>query len=209
MVLCQAPDELSYLDDLLGVQPHGGLIQADDLVKLGALDTLVYELQGSDKLQIFQDSHIHIEGRLLRQIADILFSLVGLRQDIVTVDEYLALGRSEIACHDVHRGGFPGAVRPRKPVYLSFFDGEIQVVHGHVRAVVLHQIPDFDQSDTSFGLRFCPHCRERMCRKCDQRLKNVWACPLTGWRFLAYNAPMHERAQAKKSNMSLSVLFFW
>ncbi len=128
--------------------------QADHLVKLCTLDAFVDEFQSSHKLQVFQNCHVHVKGRLLRQIADIPLGLVRFCEDIVPVDEYLALGGPKVPCHDIHSCGFPCAVGPEESIDLSLLDGKIQVIYSHVIAVVFHQISDFDQSDASFRLQF-------------------------------------------------------
>ena len=83
---------------------------AHDALHLAAPVIFRHLFQLCSKAQIFQHSHIRIERRNLRQVADAFPGFHGLFSYVVAVDQDLALSRSQIAGHHVHSGGFSGAV---------------------------------------------------------------------------------------------------
>ena len=112
-------------------------------------------LRLGDEAQVFADRHIRIHRRNFRQIADAFLRRDGLFENIVPVDDHLALARRKAAGNDVHCGRFARAVRAEQAVYLARLDGETQIVHGQMGAVALRQMSDLDQLDSPscFSLR--------------------------------------------------------
>ena len=73
----------------------------------------------TDKFQILLRRLIHIEGRLLWEIADQLFGRLRLLQNVKAADLHGAVCRGKASRHHVHRGRFPRAVWPQKAVDMT------------------------------------------------------------------------------------------
>ncbi len=132
---------------LHAVQPG----HVDDALDLGGPLVLGDVFQPGAEVQVLRHRHVHIHRRLLRQVADALFGLLRLLQDVVAVDDDFALGGGEITGHHVHGGGFASTIWAEKTVDFPFLDGQVQVVHRQVAAIPLDQIPEFYHRGSSFS----------------------------------------------------------
>ena len=176
MLFAQFLNQVADLDDLLGVQAHGGLVQ-DQNVRiadqcLGDAHTLAvsfgqvadeavvhvrdfYQLANFidvllsgdfdlveiiDKIQIILDGHIQIERGQFRQIPDFGFCLDGIVQNFMAVDGDGAGCGGQIAGDDVHGRGFTGAVGAQKTKDFSLIDGEGDIIHGVLFAVLFYEV---------------------------------------------------------------------
>ena len=174
----QVLDEGADLDDLLGVQAHGGLVQnehrgiADEclgnahalLVALGQVadepvihvlnlhqpaDLLDVLLPGElclfqvvHEVQVLFHRHVHVQGRLLGQVANLFFHLVGLLQGVLPGDGHLAGGGGKVTGDDVHRGGFARAVGSQEPDDGALLDFKTHAIQRQVLAVALGEVLD-------------------------------------------------------------------
>ena len=59
----------------------------------------------------------------------------------------LSLRGRQIAGHDIHCGGFSGAVRPQEAEDLAVLHREAQMVHRIVVAITLHKVFDLDHTN--------------------------------------------------------------
>ena len=73
----------------------------------------------------------------------------GLRlvQNVMALDDDVALRGGQISGDDVHGGGLAGAVWPQKAEDLTVSHRKAQVIHGIVIPVPLYQIFYFDQTE--------------------------------------------------------------
>ena len=94
-------------------------------------------LRVSDEGEIFPRRPVHVERRLLRQIAQQPLRRARILKDVVPVDLHLAGAGGEAAGHDVHGRGFPGPVRAEEAVDLPVLNVEREVRNGEMRAVAL------------------------------------------------------------------------
>ena len=105
------------------------VLHTHDLCLFHGIVDLVFAVSTVDALclrnesQIFAGRHVHVQRRLLRQIADALLGFNRLLENIMAVDDDRTGGRCETAGNDVHRRGFTRAVRAEKSVDLSLFNG--------------------------------------------------------------------------------------
>ena len=76
------------------------------------------------KAQIFLRRHIHVQRRLLRQIADELFGLHGFLCNGMPINQHLAVRCAQTAGDDVHGRGFARAIRPQESIHHAFFNGK-------------------------------------------------------------------------------------
>ena len=157
MLLAQLLDEVADLDDLDGVQAHGGLIQDDDpgvaqqslgnahtlLVALGQggdaaaphtldlhliddLVDLVLQLLAPQALGLAHEAQVlfrrlvHVEGRLLGEIANQPLGLIGVLEDVVPAHLHMARGGGETAGHNVHGCALARAVGAEKTIDMPF-----------------------------------------------------------------------------------------
>ena len=79
----------------------GDLHEAAYLIEMGALRKPAL-FQVVHEIKVLHDGHVKVQRRKLRQIADAFLCLLRLLQDIVAVDQHLALRRCQIAGDDVH-----------------------------------------------------------------------------------------------------------
>ena len=121
--------------------------QGQDLIQLVLPLVLGDLLQLRAEAEILLHRHVGIQGRDLRQVPDAGPGGLRLLQNIVALHQHLALRGGQIAGHDIHRGGFSGAVRPQKAEDLAVLHREAQVVHRVVVPVSLHQIFDLDHTN--------------------------------------------------------------
>ena len=89
---------------------------------------------------------LHIERRKLRQITDTLLRLLRLLQYIMPIDQNPAFRCSQIACHNIHRRRLSRPIRSQEAIDLPLLDLEVQVIHRHMRTILLHQILHFNQT---------------------------------------------------------------
>ena len=124
------------------------------LVKLDLFDHRIYVLvtilsrhlfELRHKHQILPDGHIRVERRDLRQIADTLFCLEGLSQNIIAVDLNRSTGGCCVTRHNIHRRRFARAVWPEESIYLSFFHGKRKPVYRRALPIFFYQIFYLDQ----------------------------------------------------------------
>ena len=96
--------------------------------------------QVKDKIQILPHRHVQIERGLLGQIPDAGFRLVGLFEDVVSIDFDRALAGGQVAGEDVHGRGLAGAVRPQEAEDLPFFHLKADMVYSHMGPIPLGQV---------------------------------------------------------------------
>ena len=96
------------------------------------------------EVQVLVHRHVQVEGRLLGQVADLLFGVEGIPQHVDARHADPSRRGGEVAREDVHGGGLTRAVGPEEADDLALADGEADVVHGAVGAVVLDQMFDLD-----------------------------------------------------------------
>ncbi len=90
-----------------------------------------------DEVQIFIDGHVHIQRGLFGEEADELFRLVGVFEDVDPADLGFPGRGGEVAGEDIHRGGFPRAVRTEEADDLTLLDFHRNTFHDRPRAVFL------------------------------------------------------------------------
>ena len=106
-------------------------------------------LRFADETQIFQRRLVHVQRRLLWQIADEPLRGVRFLEHIMAADRDTARRRRQTARHDVHRRRFSGAVWSEKTIDLAFFDLKRQIVQRQDLAIFFRQMFHFDHGDTS------------------------------------------------------------
>ena len=94
------------------------------------------------KTQIFHRRFVHIQRRLLRQIANQFFCFACIFKDAVTINFNASLCSRQTAGHNVHGGGFSGAVWPQKAIYMSLVDFERKVIDCLEAAIAFGQMFD-------------------------------------------------------------------
>ena len=102
-----------------------------------------------DKLQVLPRRAVDVQRRLLREVADELFGLVRVLEDIVSVDAHIAGGGGKAAGHNVHGRGLARAVRAEKAVYATVLNREGQIRHSRVFTVELCQMLYFYQKESA------------------------------------------------------------
>ena len=132
-------------DALVAHGRHARLLQ--DLADLPPELCAAQALGLAHELQVLHRVFVHVEGRLLRQVADPLLGLLGLLEDVESIDAHAALRGREAPGQDVHGGGLSGAVRPEEAVDLPASDAQAQVGDCGVFSVPLGQVLDFDQGN--------------------------------------------------------------
>ena len=146
----------------------GGPGHLQDAVQLSGPLSPGDPLEPGGELQILPHRHVHIEGRLLRQIADAGLGPRRVLSHAVAVYPDLPFSGGEIAGHHIHGGGFPGAVWAQEAADAALLHCEAQVVHRQMAAVPLHQIFYFDHGLTS---RSKSKIRNRITPKAERNLK--------------------------------------
>ena len=121
------------------------------------------------KAQVFQRRHVQIDRRLLRQIADAAFGLVGLVKDVIPVDGHSAGRGRQAAGDNVHGCAFSRAVGAEKAVNLSLFDGDAQVVDGDMVAVLFAQMLNFNQEQVPPRMRIAAMVSHRYRQSVNHR----------------------------------------
>ena len=116
---------------------------------LAAECVAVHALGAGDKGEVFPRRHIRVDGRLLGQVTDARFGLVGLFKDVVPFDAHGSLRGGEATCHDVHGRGFSSAVGAQKAVDASGFHRQRQIGYGDVASVAFCDMVDFNQVHSS------------------------------------------------------------
>ncbi len=94
-----------------------------------------YFLEFRHKHQILIYRHIRIERWYFREIANALFRLLRLCQDIEPIDLHRSASGGDITRHDIHCRGFSRTVRPKKTINLSFLYSKRQIFHRRVVSV--------------------------------------------------------------------------
>ena len=102
------------------------------------------------KAQIFLRRPVHVQGRKLRQIPQVLLGGHGILKNIHTVNTDLAGGSGKAPGQDVHGCGFSRAIGPQKAIDLSFRDGKGQIIQRQMTSVSFGQMRYFDQGNASF-----------------------------------------------------------
>ena len=100
--------------------------------------------QFGDEGEVLADIHFRVERRGLRQVADVLFDVERLIDDIETGHAGFAFGGREEAGEDAHRGGFAGAVLAEETDDLSLIHFKGDVVDRDMACVSLGQTFDFN-----------------------------------------------------------------
>ena len=119
-----------------------------DLTDVGLAGELA-ALQLVVEAQVLVHRHVQVEGGLLGEVADLLFGVEGISQHVDACHADPSRGGGEVAREDVHGGGLTRAVGPEEADDLALADGEADVVHGAIGAVVLDQMFDLNH-DRSF-----------------------------------------------------------
>ena len=154
--LGEAQDGLGQADPLavaLGQvpdQPGAHILQmgqGQDLRQLVRPLLLGDLLQLRAEAQVLLHRHIRIQRRDLGEIADAGTGGLRLLQNIVALHQDLSLRGRQIAGHDIHCGGFSGAVRPQEAEDLAVLHREAQMVHRIVVAITLHKVFDLDHTN--------------------------------------------------------------
>ena len=121
------------------------------LLHLGGAVGLLYLFQLGHEHQILPGSHIHIQGRLLGQIAHTCLRRAGLLQNVVSVDGHGAAGGGKITGQNIHRGGFARAVGAQQSIYDTLLHFKRDVIHRKMAAITLGEMLHLNQkSHTPF-----------------------------------------------------------
>ena len=107
-------------------------------------------LQLGHKQQVFPHSHILVQRRLLRQIADAGLGGGGFLGNIMAVDGHGAVGGRQVAGDDIHGRRLARAVRPQQAVDAAVLNGKADVIHSGMAAVAFRQMFDLDQNALPF-----------------------------------------------------------
>ena len=81
-----------------------------------------------DEQKVIHNAHVHIEGRVLGQIADHLADFEGMLAYVEVIDNHIALIRAEIAGDDLHGRGLACAVRAEEPENFPILHGERNII---------------------------------------------------------------------------------
>ena len=103
------------------------------------LSLALYALDVIDKIQILIYGHIKIQGRVLRQIADMLLGLQRIFQNVDPRHLGSAGRCRQIAGDYIHRGGLTSAVWPKEADDLALVDGEGDIGDASLVAIGLGQ----------------------------------------------------------------------
>ena len=170
-------DKLPHLENLVGVEAVGRLVEDDELrpvhdglgdteallvtagqvadeplAEVGDAATLLHLLHGgADKAgrhgpqlgavhEVLVHGVVRVQGRFLRQEADILAGLDGLAAGVMPVDVHGALRLIEHAADDVHRGRLAGAVGAEEPHDALLINLEIDIAYGPIHGVAVGQM---------------------------------------------------------------------
>lgn len=109
-------------DAPVGHRPNSGL--PDHFFNLPRQPGPPQALGPAHKAQIFQRRLVHVEGRLLREIADEPLGLARLVKHVMAADADTALRGGQAPRHDIHGGGLARAVGPQKTVDLPAVHSE-------------------------------------------------------------------------------------
>ena len=101
------------------------------------------------ELQIRLHRHIQIQRRMLGKIADVLFGLDRIFQDVKTRNFRGAGGGRDVSGQDIHRRRFSSAVRPQKTQNFTFVYGEADAVYSMLAAVNFGEVFYLDHSKNS------------------------------------------------------------
>ena len=134
------------LDDALADVPDAHHLA--DLTDVGLAGKLA-ALQLVVEAQVLVHRHVQVEGGLLGEVADLLFGVQGIPQHVDARHADPPRRGGEVAREDVHGGGLTRAVGAQEADDLALADGEADVVHGAVGAVVFDQMLDLNH-DRSF-----------------------------------------------------------
>ena len=84
------------------------------------------------------------KGGLLGKIPDLPLGVQGVAQDVDTRHADPPRGGGKVAREDVHGSGFTCAVGAQEADDLALADGEADVVHRAIGAVIFNQMLDLD-----------------------------------------------------------------
>ena len=102
-------------------------------------------LQISHEFHIFQNGHIKIEWRLLRQVSYAFFGLFRLFEDVVSFYLYCSFCGCDISCYHVHSGGFSCSIGTEESIDLAFLYFKRKMVNCRMVAISFDQIVYFNQ----------------------------------------------------------------
>ena len=103
-----------------------------------------HPLDLGDELEIFDDAHVGVERRRLRQIAGAAFGLDRLVEDVEPGDDGVAFRGRHVAGQDPHRRRLAGAVRSEEAEDLPALDAKAHVVHRGHPAVAFREVLDLN-----------------------------------------------------------------
>ena len=103
-------------------------------------------LQFRREIQVFPDSHILVQWRLLRQIANTGPRFLWLFEDIMSVYDHTSFCRRQIARQNIHGCRLAGAIGTQKAVNFSFINCKVQIFYGVSIPIFPGQIPNLDHS---------------------------------------------------------------
>ena len=135
-------------------QPVGNVLNLGDRHNVGELIGNVGfpdALGPGYKGQILPRGPVQIQRRLLREITNQLFRLLGFFKNVETANANLTGCGGQTSGHDVHGCGFSCAVWPQKPINLPFFNVKGQIPYGGMIAISLAQMVYFNQDNSSFS----------------------------------------------------------
>ena len=135
-------------------QPVGNVLNLSDRHNVGELIGnvgLPDALGTGNKSQILPRGPVQIQRRLLWEIANQLFCLLSIFENVKTANANLTGRGGQTSGHDVHGCGFSCAVWPQKPINLPFFNVKGQIPYGGMIAISLAQMVYFNQDNSSFS----------------------------------------------------------
>ena len=123
----------------LGEVELGEQVVADAVGPLGG-----QSLQATKHPEVLAGGQVLVHRRVLPGDADQLPHSVAFTAHVVAEDPRLAAINRQQRCQHVQHRGLAGTVRAEHPEDLTFHDGEVDVVHGEVRAERLCQTAGLD-----------------------------------------------------------------
>ena len=108
------------------------------------------------EIQVLVDGHIQVQRGLLGKVADLSLGVQGIAQDVDARHADPPRGRGQVAREDIHGGGFACTVGAQEADDLALANGEADVVHGAIGAVVFDKMFDLDHGCCILSFRCVP-----------------------------------------------------
>jgi hypothetical protein len=146
------------------VLPVAEAAQAGDFVHMGGDGACLHLAQPADKAQVFRHRHLVIQGRLLRQEADLPLAGRRLPHHALFADKNVPVLRRKAAGQQAQQRGFSRAVPAQQANGFSLFNPEGNVPQRRQASVFLGQVFRPDHRAPSFRSLFptaAPRSRRR------------------------------------------------